>query len=1306
MQAGFLKNRSIASTSSARRNHGRGYSATLEEAKVLPDSNHILSWGSSKDILDKKDTSFDALPARKDIGRRTARFDVGDICEVVGGVLVRQSEDLDSPKVAQLSDGCRIEVTAIGLGPSGKRIAVRDTGGIEGWVSVVAASGETLIRIVEKELHGELRERRLSVAAKVCRPDHGKATERFNLGDFCDVVGGAIVRQTEELDSHQLRRLPDRSQVEVVEIGSGPTGKRVCIKDDAGRVGWISVVSADGTQLLRPVKPQPADLQPTLSQMSAQTIDTLDELTTSAALSAVEGVRPLQEALKNLESKVPETSQEALSKWEEPFALVSAARAQRGFELEVAYLERQNVDQLLAEKFVAEGIQEPNYDYVKLRDATGKWYRPGEAPDNPVPELFPITLYYRPPKPSKSAETALALRQKHALDALSPAQRQGLVNVQRQLEIAFSSGRDDLLDKAMRLAHSMGLPLGSAGLPVALMPESVCFPKGNEPLLYDGHLYSMHTSSMTVFDPPDFSTAMGVWNPRCQTIDPVKWKKQDGSQCLVHFGKTFLIHEMGHVVDPDLNQVVGMVVPMTGAIEFFDPVPMAVAEFMMQRGFRMEAPSSALTNGPFVQILPQEESDDGNPELHLTMKSTGSFKALKYAPSAERGNKEMVLKTMREATAPQSWKIMLYGTQELQADRDVLLEAVKQDYTAMPYASAFFDDKDFMLQAVQKHGLSLKYGSEDIRADPDLAYAAVKASWRAIKNVAPKLRGSTRIVREAVRQSWQALEYASEELRDDRDIVSLAVKQNWRALHFAALRLRADGAFILKASEQSVDALQYAAEDLFHNFDFMRQAIKQHGIALRYAAPEVAADKELVLEAVRQNWRALEHATAKLRADRAVVLEAVRQHQSALQFAAPEMCADQELVFEAARRRLDVLRAAPSSLRGDHTFMLRMVKHHPMALQYATDAIRADEELVLEAIRRNWRSFQHASSELKESRSFMLRAVQMDALVLSLADDKIREDPQVVCEAVEREWEMLEHVSEDLRGNFAFMMEAVGIEGLSLKYAAEALSHSCDLVMAAISNTGLALEFAASELRADPEVVLMAVRQDFEAIMFADEELTSDFMFMFRAIRIDGRALKGASMQLRSDPDLVLAAVGQNWRCLSFASRALRANRDFMIKAVRVDAFALAMVGQELWMDPELLAAAAAAEGQERQPGSNAADASQSIPPFDAELRQLLKQARPGWSDADLEAAEQKLAVVSVTSVPSLAQALASDLNGVLRAAGQKIFTATTIMELKARSAAAAASAAAADSQAAAAVNTAPAKRVKPGIRPNARLAY
>ena len=92
----------------------------------------------------------------------------------------------------------------------------------------------------------------------------------------------------------------------------------------------------------------------------------------------------------------------------------------------------------------------------------------------------------------------------------------------------------------------------------------------------------------------------------------------------------------------------------------------------------------------------------------------------------------------------------LKANEKLQADRDVMLAAVKVDGQALYYGSKEIrNDKEIVLEAVTRKGLILKYASHELRQDKDIALAAVK-------------------------QDKRALEYiASEELKQDPDITAL-----------------------------------------------------------------------------------------------------------------------------------------------------------------------------------------------------------------------------------------------------------------------------------------------------------------------------------------------------------------------------------------------------------------------------------------------------------------------------------------------------------------------------------------------------
>lgn len=1063
------------------------------------------------------------------------------------------------------------------------------------------------------------------------RFDSGKATARFDVGDVCEVISGALVRKSEDLESPQIAKLQAGAQVQVLRIGSGPTGKRLEVQNEAGIAGWVSVLSANGEEIL----------------------EILQKAQQSTARQ-----QPWQHAARPEESR--------------PCARNGVPVKTYGVDMKIYWLERNSIERMLTEKVKQEGYPQLELEFLTVHDAQGNIYKPGEFPHEMLPEMFPLKLRYRPdsppppppPKPSEMVMPPVTLQ--HRFQAMSHAQLQKVQDAERRMQLAIDRGDEREVARAAKAMQSLGYD-PQQGMPLAHGKGTSWLPSGYEPLEIGGRMLAMHSMTYLVYEPPNFETPTGVFNMKLGKVEPVAGMSDEHPFTqITYFGRTYCLTKGGQVVDPDSEMVVGLANPETGQIEPCEPMALEVFDFLDRKGFKLELDTQKEDSvAPFVQILPDEPGPDRiQDELLMQPMEAGSWKALRNAHSTFRSDKERVL-TAIESEEVRSWRMLLYASPKLREDREVILAAATQDLQALPYAADFYGDRAFMQEVVNHHGLALRYASEELRGDPDLVATAIRSSWRALEFASEALRGNRRIVMEAVQQSWQALEFASEELRDMVEVIEMALSQCWRAqcwkaLAFAGPKPRSRSSTVLKAVVQHVDALQWASPELLADRAFVLEAVRLHGEALRFAH-EFREDRDMVLEAIRRNWRALRYAAAELLHDKGVVTEAIRQHREALSLCPEEVRMDPELVLLAAGQRLDSLGSAPEALRDDLPFMIRAVGLFPMALQYASESLRANPELVLEAVKRNWRALRFAAPELLTDLSFMLRAVECDGHALMLTPPAMRSDPVLVCEAIERDPDMLSHASPILCADRQFMMEALALDGLTLRWASDELRGDREMVLTAVKNSGRALEFASPELQEDPDVVLEALRQDWEAIDCTAERLRNDLCFMLRAVRVQGMALKGASLQLQADPDLVLEAVRHDWRSLKFAARSLRANFDFMFKAVGANPLALALASDELRVEPELVAESAQAQEWALQIEE------EDFRGCDQAVRYILRAARPGWSEADLNAAEQKLQVIGISTLGALVEALASDLNGRLRAAGQKIFTATTIMELRAK---------------------------------------
>ena len=198
----------------------------------------------------------------------------------------------------------------------------------------------------------------------------------------------------------------------------------------------------------------------------------------------------------------------------------------------------------------------------------------------------------------------------------------------------------------------------------------------------------------------------------------------------------------------------------------------------------------------------------------------------------------------------------------------------------------------------------LQYLTPELQADREIVREAVKQDGLALQFAAPELQADREIVREAVKQDGLALQYAAPELKADPEIVLEAVQGKALAFRLANPGLRIDRAFVTEAVRRNGMVLNYVAPDLRTDPRIMLAAVGQDGLVMvivAKVAPQIVADTAFLLEAVRLNEHVLKHVASGLRADRTFMMAAVRSNGRALQYASPELQADYELQIAAAQ---------------------------------------------------------------------------------------------------------------------------------------------------------------------------------------------------------------------------------------------------------------------------------------------------------------------------------------------------------------------------------------------------------------------
>jgi hypothetical protein len=111
----------------------------------------------------------------------------------------------------------------------------------------------------------------------------------------------------------------------------------------------------------------------------------------------------------------------------------------------------------------------------------------------------------------------------------------------------------------------------------------------------------------------------------------------------------------------------------------------------------------------------------------------------------------------------------------LQADKDVVLEAIQQDYKVLQYASAELKaDKEFISAACRQNGRSLQFASPKLKSDKEVVLAAVQQYGPALEHASAELQADKEIVSAAASSYPDALKYAKGGLGQDKECLVAA----------------------------------------------------------------------------------------------------------------------------------------------------------------------------------------------------------------------------------------------------------------------------------------------------------------------------------------------------------------------------------------------------------------------------------------------------------------------------------------------------------------------------------------------------
>jgi len=224
-----------------------------------------------------------------------------------------------------------------------------------------------------------------------------------------------------------------------------------------------------------------------------------------------------------------------------------------------------------------------------------------------------------------------------------------------------------------------------------------------------------------------------------------------------------------------------------------------------------------------------------------------------------------------------------------------------------------WNNKEEVLEAVEKDIRALKQASEELRADREVVLTAVTKNGHNLEYASKELCADKEVVLAAVNDIGYVLEYASEELRADKEVVLAAVKQNVKQNGFGFVLNYASDELINTPEimkEVDLEALKLINDlyDYYRTRQTTQERLNKTNHPLKNCPKKFTSSKEFMLEAIIVNSYYLEFASDELKQDEELLLAAIKYNPLYYQEIPEDLITNKKLFYETAKYRfIDLL---------------------------------------------------------------------------------------------------------------------------------------------------------------------------------------------------------------------------------------------------------------------------------------------------------------------------------------------------------------------------------------------------------------
>jgi hypothetical protein len=380
--------------------------------------------------------------------------------------------------------------------------------------------------------------------------------------------------------------------------------------------------------------------------------------------------------------------------------------------------------------------------------------------------------------------------------------------------------------------------------------------------------------------------------------------------------------------------------------------------------------------------------------------------------SATWNNKEEIIQRLNKSS-----KHFKHLKDEFKDDKDIAILAVKKDAYNMEFVSnRLCDDMDIILEGCKKNIVTtIRHSSDNIKNNYDLMVLLSSKNHRVFTLISDRLKNDMTFVKKIIitRKGCECLWKTNNKYSNDKEIAKLTLAKNETLLDYFSDEIKDDEEIVSIACNKNIESFQYVSDRLKDDKIFVCKFTKKYKSnpeILKDMGHDLKNDKELALYFIKNNIDVYLEFNRDIYSDYNVNLAHSLKFKDMNRLSCEGLLNDREFMFELllnnkTKNVYDAFIGLPQYILNDGEIMLSFLETHTDYNNYVSfigDELKNDVEFIRKAMKINPIIYRNASSNVKNIEEVAIEAININVGCIAYVSDELQDNKYFILKILDK----------------------------------------------------------------------------------------------------------------------------------------------------------------------------------------------------------------------------------------------------------------------------------------------------------------